>query len=490
LRKYQTNFFHQKKNLGKKKAKKKNSFFTKKNKMCIIKQCCAPIGDKRCSNPTLNANCDHCEIHQEEHLRLYLKYKEICAVANSKKIYVKIKDRHQHIKHLMHCLRWLENAYDAREEHQLRAYVAETVDYGHKEQFNIIQDKIDFCREKVAQLYKELEEIETYKEEEEEIEESESELPLEEISEITIVEKSEDTKSSILDKIEIFKNKQTKDKLEFDKILKKNTKENEKIKREKTKAATLCKNLINELLDSHRLWTEYSNKSEHQMFLELAVFTTLIELHNLRYYSDDYEPEECPNCDCGNFKESEYKLGCPCFLKKGNDTISVLAYNDLEHIKVISQEIIYYSELIDPIVEDLIGCYKKHGTRLIKKMMMFLWDPDQERLVLSYDGVTWKSKPSEQFKLMRKKKTLRSHDVISDRDDDEMTFKDFLRDLCNFIDRNDKLPSSNSKQIHTRMLYDWLREQQQNYRNEYGTMLIPENRACFEKFLTRYDYYL
>jgi hypothetical protein len=459
--------------------------------MCIIKQCCAPVGDQQCTKQTLNNNCDHCEIHHDEALKLYLKYKEICAVANSKKIYVKIKDRDQHIKHLMHCLRWLENAYDAREEHQLYAYVPEKLDGGHKEQFNIIQDKIDYCRDKVTQLYKELQDMEHSKQEEE-MEESETELPCEELVETSQIAEKTSVKSSILDKLEGFKSKQMKDKMEFDKILKRNTRQNKKIKQEKTKAATLCKNLIIGLLEKYPIWDEISESQKcDEMFLALSVFSTLVELHNLHYYADDYEPLSCPNCNCGNFKEYEYKLGCPCFLRKDNNTVSVLAYNDLPDLKLISNDILYYSDLIDPIIEDLLQCYKKHGTRLIKKMMMLLWDPDEERLVLSYDGVTWKSKPSEMMKRARTRKSiqmLQNNDTMT-KDDDELTFGDILKQLCNYIDRNDKLPSSNSKQSHTLMLYDWLREQQNNWTNEYGTMLVPENKMFFEKFISKYHRY-
>ncbi len=455
--------------------------------MCVISQCCAPVGDKRCSKQTLNENCDHCELHQPEHLRLYLKYKEICAVANSKKIHVKIKDRNQHIKHLMHCLRWLENAYDAREEHKLYAYVAETQDYGHKEQFKIIQDKIDYCRERVSQLYKELEEISQT----EEIKESKTELPQleDQLENETCVEMgTASTKSSILDKIQAFKTKQTKDEIEFDKILKRNTRENEKISQEKTKAATLCQNLIRELLGKHTIWNEISQSRKcDQMFLELSIFSTLVELHNLRYYNDDYEPLSCPNCNCGNFKEYEYKLGCPCFLRKDYDSVSILAYNHLNYIKGISRDILYFSELIDPIIEDLIKCYKKHNVNLIKKMMMLLWDPNQERLVLSYDGVTWKSKPSEMMKRARTRKQIPIN--YDTNEDEDISFGNILRQLCDYIDQNDKLPSLKSKQPHIRMLHDWLKEQQNNWTNDYGTMLISENKMFFEKFISKYGSY-
>jgi hypothetical protein len=439
--------------------------------MCIEKVCCAPENGERCSNFTLNANCDHCKKHHEKALELYLKYKEICIVANNKNINVVIKDKNKHIRYLYNCHLWLERAYDARLEHRFFAYVPECYDYGHDKQFIILQQKLNICRTKCAALFELLQvkdEMVVEKEEQEpEVEEEFLNVDL------------------MVEKISQFKEKQKKDDIEFDKTLQANIRQNNKLAQDKLKVVTLCNDLIKKKLQVQ----------DRTYFNQIAIFRIIVEMKSIGYFDMEYKPEACRSCSCGEYMPMQFKLGCSCYLKKDGDSISFLSRTNIEtyYFKSICQVILKKSNKvkINSLIRDYMACYNIHGTNMIKKLMTLLWDSAEKRLVLSCENIKLNEKLSESMARLRQRKAVypvwnRKRKIVPINE----RWADTLDEVTTFIDRNGKLPPLTSKRPEIRNLCEWLDTQLDHYTDKTG--LMQEERICsaFEKFIYKYyDYF-
>lgn len=428
--------------------------------MCIEKICTASTLNGRCTNFTLDKKCDHCIVHNETAVKLYLEYKEICKIADSKNINAKIKDPLKYMKYLHNCHIWLVKAYNARLRHRIYAYVPETVDYGHLEQYRILKQKIDLCQAKILEVNKLIN----------------KKVPnniIEEDSEEDLESSVEDSpENPIIYEVREFQKKQKSDDAEFDKILQKNIKENEQIAKEKNKAVTLCMNLIKARIDP-----KYNN-----YFVQIGIFRTLVQMQNMDYFHPLYMPQPCENCSCGGYKPIQFKLGCPCFLEEAGDSVSFLnrCTIAIDHLKMMCEIILYFPKKVYPMIKEFTECYKIHDNNLIKKLMMFVWEEDKNRLVLSYDGFVAGKKPSERISRMRQK--LNSKSKITEI---KLTWGDTLDILSHFIERNGKLPPANSKNSTTQMLNKWLTQQ----RKDYESNCMTEHESSFEKFLCKHSEY-
>lgn len=439
--------------------------------MCIDKICSAPTNDGRCKNLTVNEKCDHCSVHHEEALRLYLEYKGICDVANAKNLETRFKTPQEQIKYLFSCHTWFVKAYNARLKHRLYAYVPEEYDNGHNIQFQIIQDKIDLCHSKIAECHDKIRkenELEWLKEDSEEDE--------------TPEESSHKETEDIIVKVKQFKKKQQDDDTHFDKIRRKNIKEQAQLLKEKTKAVNLCMNLIKSKLG-------FTNNS---YFVEIAIFRTVVQMHNMDYFHPFYQPKPCSNCSCGGYEPIQFKLGCPCFLDKDTDSVSFLCRCEVatEHLKGICYDILRNPQKIHDMIGDFMECYKANDTGLLKRLMMFCWESDKDRLVLSYDGMPQRKKESEYMRQFRHKHRTMIKEYVQEKPKSpDKQWGDTLDDVCTFIDRNGKLPPDNSKKGRTQMFNKWLNEQMKDYEHRSGLMVKHEIHSSFEKFFIKYHQY-
>ena len=460
--------------------------------MCHNIICCAPTENGRCTQQTLNENCDHCSAHHDIALKLYLEYKEICAIANSKNIDIKISDPQKQIKYLFNCHTWFVRAYNARLKHRFYAYVPETYDNGHNKQFQIIQDKINICQNKISELNTLQISPETNNKEDFEEEENNNKEDFEEennnkedFEEEFNDEKEIDTKLMIT-RINNFKKKQIENDRAFDKILRKNIAENDRILKERIKIG----NLILRLIESH------TDNKYNIFFVQISIFRIFVEMYNLDYFEPEYYPKACENCNCGGYKPDYFSLGCPCYLRT-----DITSLNFLLEIQATNKQlkIIYHAMLTNmpwfiPIIEDFILLYKKHNTGLIKNGMAFMWDSEEDRPILHYNTISSVNRRSQEMKQFRHNKTKILQKHLKNKIEkqryvptEQEKWKQTLHELCNYIDRNDKLPSSKSKQPKIQSLNTWLTKQIQNYTENRDLTSEHQLGFSFHKFLHKYN---
>ena len=133
---------------------------TTETKMNGIKQCCSwnKETNKRCTNQVYKSS-KHCTDHYQYALELYLKYKKLCNMANKLDIYKPGESRRKKIAHLRQCHKLLVKAYNARLIHRNYAFAPECYDFGHNLQFQIIQEKIDKCKNELINLGKDIDKL-------------------------------------------------------------------------------------------------------------------------------------------------------------------------------------------------------------------------------------------------------------------------------------------------------------------------------------------
>jgi hypothetical protein len=462
-------------------------FSQKPKQMCREKRCSAPDGfGGRCKNVTEDPNCDQCKLHHQVAKDLCIKYKEICQVANAKNVDVKIKDPEEHVKYLLNVHKWCERAYDARWEHQLYAYAE--LDSGHYIQFTMIQDKMDACYQKITELHnrKRVEVL--------------AETPLG-LSEDLLddADPPPTTQASVsqkaLEKMEKFKQRQKADEIKLDNVLRRNRAENERLEQRQNKLGVKCLERLRALIP---------RQYHDNLFFEASALSVVGELHNQGYYHPDYLPNPCPNCDCGGFKESVFKLGCVCFTRTDITSLTFVAGFGIKFLTAITEDLVKSSEKIVPALEDLARAYEKHGKIMVRKLMMLVWEPSQDRLVLSYETANRPLKHSEVLRNQRQRQVVKMQSGSNSQNDlrvrngmtkldEPKPFLDTVYNLSKYIDTNGKLPSANAKRPEVVSLDEWIHEQFENFgpdeSDSKGELVIPENYAAFLKLVRKYYRY-
>lgn len=123
-------------------------------KQCQIIQCCAVVNtNQRCNNNVLGTS-KHCFEHHDMAVKLYLNYKKICNRIEKLHIDRQFSDNIDNIKFLLEYYDLLNKAYSARMEHRQYAFVPECYDEGHNIQFQLINNKIQICEDRICQLLK------------------------------------------------------------------------------------------------------------------------------------------------------------------------------------------------------------------------------------------------------------------------------------------------------------------------------------------------
>src|SRR5579872_4652502 len=116
-------------------------------------RCCAVIsGNLRCSNNVIGES-KHCEIHNADATRLYLKYKKICNQIDKFQLNRSFSTISEQIKYLLKYIDILTKAHTGRLVHRQYAFVPECQDEGHELQFKILERKIIECENKLQTLF-------------------------------------------------------------------------------------------------------------------------------------------------------------------------------------------------------------------------------------------------------------------------------------------------------------------------------------------------
>jgi hypothetical protein len=187
-------------------------------------QCYAPFNNKRCTNSTKD-NKIHCPLHIKEGVKLYSRYKKICCIAESYDL-ESIEDMssiQEKVTFLNKAYNIFISAYEARLKHRQRCISPECRDYGHDQQFILLQQKINICEQRLEYLYT---------------------LPIIEV-EATEVEESKENNIFVLDpvilqQVTTFRQKRKEDERETNKIIAAYIKENGKILKHKNKMIDIC----------------------------------------------------------------------------------------------------------------------------------------------------------------------------------------------------------------------------------------------------------
>lgn len=438
--------------------------------MCINgKQCCASISNgQRCTKSTISAISDHCSDHNNNAYEQYIAYKQICKVSDSKDVLAKIENPIKCIKHLRDCHTWLVRAFESRMDHHIKFYMPECSDRKHNKVFEIIKNKINICRTRIAEqdtfIKKQVKTEIThslYKEEESFYEES---------SILTEVEE-------IVKEVAVFKKKQADSELLFDKLVKANILTNNKLAYEKRKAATLCSNLIKGQLD-----TEYNI-----FFNQVGIMNIIAQCYNIHYFSGYYQPTPCKNCSCNGYEPLQFRLGCSCLLTTDLDCVSYLCAGSIttQQLKEMCDVILTQLHKIKPIIVEYIQCYKMHGTKVLNRLITLTWEFKQDRLVLSSESERVYEKHSEYLASLRKRNSPVKYNIVH-KVRSTQQWKSTLDELSEYVRKNEKLPPKNAKNKQTRELGVWFQKQFVDYKKETGMLIRKENIDCFQKFIFKF----
>jgi hypothetical protein len=454
--------------------------------MCVEKICCAPVNGERCTNRTVNIKSDHCEEHQAKANELYLEYKRICKIADSRDIYASFTNPKKQLQHLYECHKLLIESYEARFRHRLMAYVASKYDDGHNKQFKIVETKIDYCRTKIKELAKLIKEKEEARQagasgegsdEEVKTPSTAAKLKVKRIRKVVVSVpteiKEEKTQTQMLEEIDQFEKKQQADDLEFDAILKRDRRKNKKLAKEKRKVALDCLYLIKEMIDP-----KYDT-----FFVHMCIFNLIIYLHNIDYF-DDFMAKQCDKCCCNGYIPFQFKIGCSCLLNEKEDSASFMCQcvAPTHQLKMILALITEEKCRIRPLVTEFLRCYDSYGVKLISRFTTLTWKPELRRLVVSSDNFRINNKASVCMAAARKRRTREAWEKPSE---DEV-WSGILDSLDDFVNKNGKLPPASAKSSDTQFLYKWFNRQVGDYHGERNMLSKKSNRDLFDKFVRRH----
>jgi hypothetical protein len=359
--------------------------------MCQIKQCYAVSNNnERCTNQTENFQYNHCSIHYRTASKLYRKYKEICEIAYNLDVNKIMSNVNEQIKYLNECHEWFVKAYNARMEHREYAIAPECYDYGHNLQFKIIQDKIDYCHDKIVELCK--------------LQEQENKA--QEINNFT---------NKTMDKVENFKKKQKRDDENLEKLMTYYIEKNKVVHQEKKRINNLIAKCITDFLKEY---------PEHNKFFEQAsLFILLVRLESIEYFKD-YKPIFCTDCNCGGYIGHSVKMGCRCLLNEEGIITEFVNHTSgtMEQLKCFYHNLLREKEKIKPIVSDFIKYMKIYGTSILDVKMEVMWYELHNRIVLQQFNERRADKESKFLARFRMKKKYQEEqyelDSLLDSDDE------------------------------------------------------------------------
>ena len=98
----------------------------------------------------------------------------------------------------------------------------------------------------------------------------------------------------------------------------------------------------------------------------------------------------------------------------------------------------------------------------------------------------YNNKTKKQIKLLNKEQELLNNYIIGIKEFKNLTWKDRLLQIEDYIKKNSKLPSSTNKDKHIKYLGKWMQVQKENYKNTQRLMKNEEIRKEWEIFIQKY----
>ena len=379
---------------------------------CREIQCCAITSDnKRCTNEVIK-DSNHCRVHYDNAIKLYKNYKKICDVAYNFDLNMIICDVKEHINYILKCYVWLNKAFDARMKHRNYAFVPECYDDGHDKQFEIIQNKLKYCEDKLMSLYSksntnqklleyrginEDSDIENEHLTDENLKGLNDESSDELNDKLTDSEENEVEIHDVPNKLKKYYRKRNNTEKCFSNLVASYVRANKLILERRNKISDLIITFLTSLYCA-----EIQLSCETELVLCAATNHMVNELYLIDYF-EDFEPKKCTGCSCGNFVTYGVKLGCSCIFR--NKTIkSYLNVMSEGFLKLFFELLLKNKEKILPLVKDLIWYYKFYGNQIVNIRMEFQWDVNKNRLVLVEDSLPVQEKQSKFLSSLRLKK--------------------------------------------------------------------------------------
>lgn len=374
---------------------------------CESNQCCAVIhNNQRCPNMA-QIHASHCLEHIQTATKLYGKYKKICDTAYSLDINKQISDMQAKFKHVYDCYIWLNRAFHARLKHRRYAFVPECYDDGHNQQFKFITDKLKQCEERLTEIYKLHEKMNAMEH-----------IDIYDIQEDTHDKQliKHDTIDSIPTDIILKKKKRDNNEKEENRLIERYYNENMERLEKRSKINHMCLNIIKSLVEP-KIIIDTSTVFE----ICVLMHHLTVELHRIGYLNDNYVPEKCQDCNCGNYVTYDVRLTCGCVFR--NDTVEKY-FNIMSDktIKYFCEIMLVHKEKLIPLVDDLLKLYASYKERLIGDMKVTIkWSKKLDRLKMK---PCFFPEPEKYSKIlsemrMRKKNYIHKYGKYYDNDDSD-----------------------------------------------------------------------
>ncbi len=390
------------------------------NNLCEDTQCCAlSYNNKRCTNKTINSQKLHCAEHYDKAVVLYNQYKKICDLAykmdiNREKTMNTISEK---INYLNLCYRWYIKAYDARLKHRDYAFTPENQDFGHNLQFKIIQDKIDDCEKRLAELYHEHIKFTSEKSSESQEEDEESEIETDEVGtdtdkmyiEMPTMTDGQSTKKlgQAFNQVKKFKQRREQDEQETNALIQTYVAENANVYAERTKLVKLAvKTLTNLYVPNETV------DAVDAFYIYVGIFHLVRELFGIGYLDADYKPVVCTDCKCGSILPYDIKLSCTCVFRytqdNPNPSLEKYLYSmNKDSLRTLCQLIFAHKTRIQPIVDDFIYYYRIYDQTILTTELELGWDPKAKRLKIGTEPVKHEKRSKHMATFRRSKRQLK-----------------------------------------------------------------------------------
>ena len=324
----------------------------------------------RCPNEIMKGY--HCESHFAKANELYKKYKKTCNTAyklHPEKINTnEVSSIQDSIQYLFKCHVWYVNAYKDRMEHRNYAFTPDTSNYGHNKQFEIIQNKLDICNDKLQELF-----IKSKDKPKKNSREKKKEIK----EEVKIEEIGENEKIKL--EIEEFKKKRIDDEKETQKMMELYIKENRKFL---DKKYTVRDNCVKAMKKFMKLVTGTDKLHFHYY---VGLFRILMVLIPLDFFKPDFEPPRS-KCQCCRYLSIDDKLDCKCIQNYNNLNIYLNKHikhdSYVERLKEIINILTNNCKKLISIYEDFEKIYKYKGVQSLYIELSFKFNENRNNYEL------------------------------------------------------------------------------------------------------------
>lgn len=369
---------------------------------CNRNQCLAVHNNARCQNVVVPGS-SHCELHREKARKLYLKYKNLSDRVDqlsfddvcdqiSRKTNIKAK-----IKHLMDYYILLDNTYNGRMKHRMYAIVPEFYDAGHDYQFTRLSDMMTLCENKLSELHNQISPAVT------------DNLPV--VPQGGSDKPRTDTKNkykesssgcreakSYMSRAKSMRNEEINSWIEH------YIADNQRLLHNKRR---LMDFLVKNIVDMFDFYGGHGI----DLFWQCVIISSLSNrLCQVRYFEDDFQPDICSDCNCGEYIPYDFRIGCSCM----NACDSIYEFFNRSHTDSLERFfriLLFNKNKILPIIPDIIYLYKMYETNIFFMNLLLAWDPSKNRLKLEPDDSPPEIKTSKIYALNRLKKKFYDKEV-------------------------------------------------------------------------------